>query len=84
MRVEIDRKQRNIQHQTRHRDRRDLRLIIPYKHQKIFERISRELHEIVDDQAKDRRYQPKDKAQPEVVFFEYHGFHVFSSLLFRT
>ena len=85
MRINIDRKKRNIQHQTGHRNGRDLRLIIPDKPQKILERKSRiELHKIINDKAYNWCYQPEYQAQPKVVFFEYHDFHVFSSLLLRT
>jgi hypothetical protein len=85
MRIDIDRKKRNIQHQTWHRNSRDLHLIVPNERQKILERKSRiELHKIINDKAYDRCYQPEYQAQPKVVFFEYHDFHVFSSLLFRT
>jgi len=83
--IDINRKKRNIQHQTRHRDRRDLRLVILDKLQELLKGKSRiKLDEIVDDEAYDRCDQSQHQAQPEVVFFEYHGFHVFSSLLFRT
>jgi hypothetical protein len=55
MRVDINGKKRNIQHQTRHRDRRDLRLVILDKFQEILKGKSRvELDEIVDDKAYDR------------------------------
>jgi hypothetical protein len=37
MRIDIDRKKRNIQHQAGHRNGRDLRLIVPDKCQKILE-----------------------------------------------
>ena len=57
MRIDIDRKKRNIQHQTWHRNSRDLRLIIPDEPQKILERKSRiELHKIINDKAYDRCY----------------------------
>jgi hypothetical protein len=85
MRIDIDRKKRNIQHQTWHRNSRDLHLIVPNERQKILERKRRiELHKIINDKAYDRCYQPEYQAQPKVVFFEYHDFHVFSSLLLRT
>jgi len=85
MRIDVNGKKHNIQYQTRHRYRRDLRLIRPYKIQKIPYRIQRiEFYKIIDDEANNRRNQAKHHAQPEVVFFEYHDFHVFSSLLFRT
>jgi hypothetical protein len=52
MRIDIDRKKRNIQHQARHRNSRDLRPVVPNKRQKILDRKSRiELHKIVNDKA---------------------------------
>jgi hypothetical protein len=51
-RIDIDRKKQNIQEKTRHRNSRDLRLIVPDKLDEFLKRISRiELDEIVDDKA---------------------------------
>jgi len=85
MRVDIISEKRNVQHQAGHRNCRDLRLVGPQKIEKILYRIGGiKFDEIVDDKAYNGCHQTKHHAQPEVVFFEYHDFHVFSSLLFRT
>ena len=56
MRIDINRKKRNIQHQTRHRNSRDLLLIVHNERQKILERKSRiEFDKIINDKAEDRR-----------------------------
>ncbi len=61
MRIDINGKKRNIQHQTRHRNGRDLRLVVPDKLQKFPKGISRiELDKIINDKADDRRNQPHD------------------------
>jgi hypothetical protein len=85
MGIDIISEKRNVQNQTGHRNCRDLRLIRPQEIEKILYRIGGiKFDEIVDDKAYNGCHQAQDQAQPEVVFFEYHDFHVFSSLLFRT
>ena len=50
--IDIDRKKQNIQEKTRHRNSRDLRLVMPDKLQELLKRISRiKLDEIIDDKA---------------------------------
>ena len=40
--------------------------------------------EIINKHGQQRGDQSDDNAKPEVIFFKYHNFHVFSSLLLRT
>jgi hypothetical protein len=85
MGIDINGEQRYIQHQTGHRNGRNLRFIRRHEVKEVPQRIERvKLEKIVDEKAKDRCDKAKHQAQPEVVFFEYHDFHVFSSLLLRT
>ena len=85
MGINIHREQPNIQQQARDRNSRDLRLIRLHKPEEVLHRIKRvESDEVVNEKAKKWCYQTRHQAQPEVVFFEYHDFHVFSSLLLRT
>ena len=57
--IDIKCKKRDIQHQTRHRHRRDLAPVGPEKIEEVPHRIQRkELHKIIDDEADDRGYQP--------------------------
>src|SRR6185312_3883154 len=83
--IDIEGKQADIQDQARHRNRRDLLLIGPKEEEEVVNRKSGiKLDKIVNRQTEDRCHQPKHEAQPEVIFFEYHDFHVFSSLVLRT
>ena len=85
VRIDIDRKKGDVQHQAGNRYGSDLRFVGLDEPEKFADRIQRiELHEIVDGKAKDRRDQSQNQPQSKVVFFEYHDFHVFSSLLLRT
>lgn len=85
VRIDVISEQPDIQKQAGHRDGRDLRLIRPEKKEEIMDRERWiKLYKIVNYQADNRCHQPKDQPEPKVVFFEYHDFHVFSSLLFRT
>ena len=85
MGIDIIGEQSDIQQQTRNGDGRDLVLIRPQKEEEIRHAVERvEFYKIVDDKADNGGYQAKQHPQPEVVFFENHDFHVFSSLLLRT
>ena len=55
MAIDIDGKKRNIQHQARHRYRRDLRLIRPHKAEELAKRKSRiELDKVINNKTDDR------------------------------
>ena len=85
VRIDVVGEQGDIQKETGHRNRGDLGLIRPEKVEEIMDRERWiELNKIVDHQADNGRHQPEDQPQPEVIFLEYHDFHVFSSLLLRT
>jgi len=75
----------DVQHQAGHRHGRDLALVGANDEEELPDRIvGIELDEIIDDQAQDGSYQAQYEAETEIVFFEDHDFHVFSSLLLRT
>jgi hypothetical protein len=85
MGIDINGEQRYIQYQAWHRNGCNLRFICRQEVKEVPHRIERiKLEKIIDEKAEDRCHQAKQQAQPEVVFFEYHDFHVFSSLLLRT
>jgi len=84
VRINIIGEKCDIQQETGYRHGRDLVPMGMQEGKELPDSHGRELHIIIDDKAYDWGYQPKQDAQPQVVFFEDHDFHVFSSLLFRT
>ena len=55
MRIDVNRKKHDIQQQTRHRDRRDLRLVRPDELQKIPDgKKWIEFHKVIDDKTYER------------------------------
>ena len=83
--VDINGEEGNIQHQTRNGDGRNLASVAADKSQEFAKSKSRiEFDEIVDYEAHDRRHEAQYQSESEIVFFEDHNFHVFSSLPLRT
>jgi len=61
--IDINSKQCNVQHQTRYRHRRNLRLIRPEKIEKVLQRKGGiKLDQIIDEQAKNRSHQPENQS----------------------